>query len=68
MIFKIGGYSMKQDLFIVVFTNHCIEQVWAWGITEAIILAKARQINKGNSYMVSFVKNDKNEIISANIV
>lgn len=54
---------MKYSLYYVIFTNHCVEQVGAFTKNEAIILAQAKQINKGNSYMVNFVKNNKNEII-----
>ena len=54
---------MNTKRFIVVFTNHCYEEVNAFGRSGAIILAQAEQIKKGNSYSVAFVKNEKGTVI-----
>lgn len=54
---------MRDYLFTVVFTNHDFEQVKASGRTQAVILAQAKQIEKGNSYMVAFVKNEENIVV-----
>ena len=51
---------MKQYKYKVIFTNHCFEIVHAGNKKEAIILAQAEQIKKGNTYNVEFVK-DKND-------
>jgi DNA-dependent RNA polymerase auxiliary subunit epsilon len=47
---------MKQYKFIVMFTNHCNETVYAFNVKEARILAQAEQIKKGNSYNIEFIK------------
>ena len=54
---------MKNTKFIVVFTNHNYEQVFAVGKQQAVILAQAKQIHKGNSYNVAFVKDEKGRIV-----
>lgn len=47
---------MKTYKFIVIFTNHEIETVFASDAKEAKILAQAKQIKKGNSYNIDHVK------------
>lgn len=54
---------MRNEKFIVVFTNHNFEVVIAGCKDEAIILAQAKQIKKGNSHNVEFVKNKDGVII-----
>lgn len=54
---------MRDYLFTVVFTNHNFEQVRASGRTQAVILAQAEQIKKGNIHMVAFVKNEENVVV-----
>jgi len=41
---------MRQYCFRIKFTSGKIEQVEAFNETEAIILAQAAQIKKGNEY------------------
>lgn len=54
---------MKDDFYTVVFTNWNFEQVIASSRKQAIILAQAEQIKKGNSFMVNFVKNEDNVVV-----
>jgi hypothetical protein len=52
-----------DQLFTVVFTNHNYEQVYAQTRKEAVVLAQAEQIKKGNTYIVNFVKDENGDII-----
>lgn len=52
-----------KQIFTVVFTDHNFEDVRAYCKKEAVILAQARQIEKGNTFIVRFVKNSNNEVI-----
>ena len=54
---------MRDYLFIVVFTNFQIWQGYASGYGQAIILAQAEQILKGECYIVDFVKDDSNRVV-----
>ena len=54
---------MHKSLFIIVFTNHNIEEIYAFSLKEAIILAQAKQINKGNLFHVDFVKDKEGNIL-----
>lgn len=54
---------MNHSKFTVVFTNHNFEIVWAFCKKEAIILAQAKQINKGCSYNVAFVKDEEGNVL-----
>ena len=47
---------MKPYKYIIVFSNHCFEEVYASSKKPAVILAQAEQIKKGNSYNVTCVK------------
>ena len=49
---------MKPYLFTVVFTNYAIQKIWATGYGQAIILAQANQILKGEGHIVDFVKDE----------
>ena len=54
---------MRDELFIVVFTNFQVVQVWASGYGKAIVLAQAEQILKGECHIVDFVKDDSNRVV-----
>ena len=54
---------MRHKEFTIVFTNHNYERLDAFCKREAVILAQARQIEKGNSYNVEFVKDENGRII-----
>jgi len=54
---------MKDELFIVVFTNFQVREVYASGYGQAIILAQAEQILKGECHIVDFVKDDENRVV-----
>lgn len=54
---------MRDYLYTVVFANHNFEQVTASSKKQAVILAQAEQIKKGNSYMIAFVKNEENVVV-----
>ena len=46
---------MKQEIFKISF-GHCFEIVHAFLVADAIILAAARRIEKGNNYRVTNVE------------
>ena len=43
---------MKDYCYLVPFVTGLVERVWAGNEKEAIILAQAAQIEKGNQYKV----------------
>ena len=50
---------MKPRKFMVAFTNGNYEMIFAVGPEQAVIVAQAKQINKGLSYDVDFVKDEE---------
>ena len=52
-----------RELFIIVFTNYAVQQVWAEGYEQAILLAQANQILKEECFNVDFVKDDSNNVV-----
>ena len=46
---------MGQSKYTVQFVTGAVEEVWAFSYGEAIILAQAEQIEKGNQYEVQFI-------------
>ena len=54
---------MKKEKFTVVFTTFCFEEAMAFSKNQAIILAQAEQIKKGNKYNVDFVKDEDGKVI-----
>jgi hypothetical protein len=58
---------MKMKKWDVVFKNTQIEHVTAFTMGEAIILAKAEQIKKGNSYVVAFCVDLKTKKVFSNV-
>lgn len=49
---------MKTTNYTVAFTNHCFENVSAFNVQEAAILAMAEQIKKGHSYNICFIRDE----------
>ena len=47
---------MKPTKFDVVFTNHNVESVSAFNLSEARILGQAEQIKQGCSHNIEFVR------------
>ena len=52
-----------KDLYIVIFTNYCYEEIFAYSRKEAIISAQTKQLKKSNSSNIAFVKDKEGNII-----
>ena len=58
---------MKQYYFEVVFKSGQVEGVWAGDFNSALIIASARQIEKGNIWQfISSIKKVENDVIILN--
>jgi hypothetical protein len=53
---------MIETEYTVVFTNHCFENVTAFGVKQAAILAQAEQIKKGHSFNIELIKDEHGKI------
>jgi len=50
--------------FIIVFTNYIIREVYASSFIQARIVAQAQNIKEGLGYVVDFIKDDTNRVVS----